>query len=790
MDTSPAPNFGNEATKEYYKFLLTRYYKNWYWFVISVALGLTISYIYLQLKNPIYQIQASVLVKDDQTTTDKQNILEELNMFSPRKVVENEIEIFRSKSLAGKVVSDLGLDIKYIIKGKVREQEVYRDSPIIVKKINGPYKSPFEVRVLSQKFVSIDDKQYPVSEIIDTPYGHFQIVVKPEKPIYSAVQINLLSTEDAVQSYAGSLKVRQPLLSSSVLNLIVESSVPDKGVAYLDRLIYFYELASLEDKNKVAANTLKFIDDRLKIIARDLTRVEQTIQNFKTVSGIIDLSTESEFFLTKAKETDTQLNQVNIQLGALRELEKYVQSKQRQGSLVPATVGIEDPTMLNLIRQANELELQREKISKTLPETSTAVEVLDNQIQATKINIADNIQSLRKIFSSTQEKLVASNRKLESAIRSVPAKERALLDISRQQSIKGNLYTYLLQKREETALSYASAVSNLRVIDPPIADLTPIKPVRRTAQLFGFFIGLLLPTIIFWLLDFFNNKVSRKSQIEETTRMPIIGEVIQAVIKSPLEISPRSRSVLSEQIRALRTNIQFFSTEETTCQTILVTSSISGEGKSFISLNLGASLAITDRQVVLLELDMRRPKLHKYLSIKSTKGLSTYLVGNATLDEIIKPIEGYPNYFFIPCGPLPPNPSELFASERMKKLLSDLQESFDFIIADTPPIGLVSDAQVLARYATLTIYIVRHLFTPKAYLKNISSLYQDKRFINLALLINGIVASKEYEYNYGYGSEYGYGYAYSSRNEYHEESELPIRKKKPWLVRIRSFVGL
>ncbi|MCC5612738.1 CpsD/CapB family tyrosine-protein kinase, partial [Nostoc sp. CHAB 5834] len=272
-----------------------------------------------------------------------------------------------------------------------------------------------------------------------------------------------------------------------------------------------------------------------------------------------------------------------------------------------------------------------------------------------------------------------------------------------------------------------------------------------------------------------NNKITRKAEIEEQTKTPIIGELIQADIQSPMEVTSGSRSLISEQIRALRANIHFFTAEESEGpQTILVTSSVSGEGKSFVSLNLGASMAITGRRVVLLELDMRKPKLHKYLDVKSDKGLSGFLVNRAALDEIIQSIDGYPDLFFIPCGPLPPNPSELLSGKRIGELFAALREGFDVIIADTPPVGLVSDAFSIAPQANITLYLLRHLYTNKVYLKNIETLYQEKRFKNMSLLINGIVARREYEYNYGYGYDPEYGYGYNAG--YHTEDEKPKKK--------------
>ncbi len=789
MNNTGTPNFGNDAVKEYYKFLLLKYYKNWFWFVLAIAIAIGAAYYYLAITKPTYSIQGRILIKDDRYgQSSKESILKELDVFTPQKIIENEIEILKSNTINEKVINDLGLGVIYLDQSGLREKDLYKDSPLTVKVIlpnAKTHQEPIAITLAGTTQVVIDEKTYPCGTPILTPYGTLQVTRLPNPQKINTIHVQLLPEATLVKAYQGRLKVTTAVRSSSVLVLAFEDTSPERGADYINRLIYFYDLASLEDKNKVAANTLKFVEDRLKLISTELTDVEKDIQNYKTTTGIVDLSAESSFFLDKVKENDALISQVNIRLGTLQELEKYVQAKPGNSSIVPATIGIEDPTLLGLIKQALDLELQREKITKTLPETSPGVEAIDNQLRTTKANIADNIQSLRKLIVNTQQKLQTSNTKLESVIRTIPQKERILLDISRQQAIKSNLYTYLLQKREETALSFASAVSDMRVVDPAKTDYVPIKPNRRLIFSIALIIGLILPTIGLWFLDFINNKVSRKAQIEEATEVPVIGEIVQAQIKTPLEVSPSSRSMLSEQIRALRTNIRFFNLNtQSDAQSILITSSISGEGKSFISLNLGASFAITDKKVLLMELDLRKPKIHKYLNVKNQKGLSTYLVGNASLDDVITQVPNYPNFFFIPCGPIPPNPAELLSSNQMNKLVGELKERFDVILMDTPPIGLVTDAQIMAPYADITVYVVRHLYTQKAFLKNVNILYKEKKFNNMSILINGIVLKKEYEYNYGYGYDYGYGYAY--KYGYHTD-EGQTKTGNGWLKKLRRL---
>ncbi|RYF70247.1 MAG: polysaccharide biosynthesis tyrosine autokinase, partial [Cytophagaceae bacterium] len=705
--------------QEYIKFLATKYLRNWYWFALTLVISIVGMFGYLTTLKYSFNAQASILIKEEDNMggSSKQALMEELDMFGSKKQVENEIEVLKSYKLAQKVVDDLGLDIVYSYRNRWRVRDIYRDAPIVVKVLKpteSAYDVPINVTVASNEAI-VGGANCPFGQATQSPLGLI-LVTKRDSVIIqrTAITVTMQHREAAIKSFVKQLRVSQPNKSASVLFLTMEDTAPDRAEAYLDRLIYFYELSSLQDKNRVAANTLRFVEDRLGIISRELTTVEGDIQRYKTNSGIVDLSSESELFLDKVKENDTQLSQVNIQLGTLREIETYLASKSGNRVVSPSTVGLESPTLTGLIGNLLDLEGQREKLIRTVPEKSVPIETIDDQIRSTKRNIADNVQTLRRILLNTQSSLQTTNKRIESTIRTIPQKERQLLDISRQASIKGNLYTYLLQKREETAMSFASTVSDLRVIDDAKGDPQPVKPVKRNYYLVALLIGLFLPVLALWLLDYFNNKISRKTQIEDATATPIIGEIIQSdSTESPLEMTPKSRLLLSEQIRALRTNIQFFNPDGGTKQTILITSSISGEGKSFISLNLAASLAIADKKVVMLELDMRKPKLHRYIKETSPQGLSSYLSGQATMDEIIKPVPGYTNLFFIPCGIIPPNPSELISGDKMRYLFENLHEHFDIVIADTPPVGLVTDANILAKYASMTLYIVRHMYTGK-----------------------------------------------------------------------------
>ncbi|MBC8152263.1 MAG: polysaccharide biosynthesis tyrosine autokinase [Bacteroidetes bacterium] len=750
--------------------LLTRYLRHWRWFALSLTLTMVGAYIYLKFQQPIYRVQASVLIKDEKKGISTDNILKEMDIFAPKQVVENEVEILKSHTLMDKVVGQLHLDAQYFHLSPLGEREIYDESPVqlIAEKPNPAlYKDELQLTFANSNIVRINGVAYPVNKSVQTPFGQLRIVTRQAVSDTTApVNVKALSRADATGIYLAKLKVDVTSKSSTVVVLSLEEAVPAKGEAILNKLVEEYNQAAIVDKNKVAANTLRFIEDRLQLIAGELSTVEKDVELYKSTKGITDLSTQSQVFLENVKENDGQLNQVNIQLGALKDIERYVTSKGQEAGLTPATTGLNDPILLGLLTKVSELELQRDQLARTTSEKNPLLQSITGQIQVTKANINDNIRTMKQMLTGTRKQVLNTNRKLEGMIRTIPSKERGLLNISRQQVIKSNLYTYLLEKREETALSYASAVPDSRVVDEARTGPQPVKPVRNMIfLLFGLF-GLLLPVGAIAARDALNDRVVGRSDVEDATHTPILGEVVESKNPGAMVMVTRNRSVISEQIRSLRTNLQFLKSGDTTSQVVLFTSSISGEGKSFLSMNLGASLAIVDRRTVILEMDLRKPKLHSSLGMANTLGITNYLIREATIDDILQEVPGCPNYYLISSGPIPPNPSELLSSPRLEQLITELRERFAYVIIDSPPIGLVTDAQLIAPFADTTLYMVRHHHTPKTYLKMIDMLFRENRFQRLNVILNAVGQGESYYSSYGYN------------NYYEEEEKLASPRKR------------
>ncbi|GAB3904366.1 tyrosine-protein kinase [Larkinella knui] len=743
---------------------LMRYLRFWPWFALSIVTLLAAAYVYLLYQAPVYRVHASLLIKDEKKGgISAENLMKELYLFNKNVSIDDQIEILKSYTLMDRVVKTLGLDVQYYNTTSTYNREIYAESPIrlIIEKSNPDLLST------ELNFTFVDDKtfllngySYPFNQTIKTPYGLLRVFgLKPITASTQPVLVTVSTHSRAVNSYLNKLNVEPAAKESNVLELSMEETVPDKAEAILNQLVNAYSKEAIFDKNKDAGNMLNFIEERLALIAGELSKVEQEVETYKSTQGITDLSVQAQTFLLTVKENDAQLNEVNMRLSGLADIERYVARQTGDKSVAPATIGLNDPTLTGLLTKVSELELKRDEMSRMMASNSPMLLSIDSQIKTIKGSINENIQTMRQQLTSSREHLLTNNRRLEGMIRTVPGKERTLLNITRQQVIKNGLYTYLLQKREETALSAASTVSDSRIVDAARTDESPVAPVKSTIFLIFGCIGLLLPIGFIEIKDALNDRVMRRSDVEEFTQVPILGEIVKGnkVTTDNLVFKPRMRSVIGEQIRALRTNLHFLRNEQQRSQVLLFTSCISGEGKSFISLNLGASLAMVDHTTVILEMDLRKPQLHKNLHMENQAGISNYLLGEATVDELLQPIMGYSNYFIITAGPLLPNPAELLSSPRLGELFRELRQRFDYILVDSPPVGLVTDSQVIAPFADVTLFMVRHDHTPKIHLKMVDALFKEQRFQNLSIVLNAIGEGEAHYYNYGYGEYYGGG---------------------------------
>jgi capsular exopolysaccharide synthesis family protein len=559
------------------------------------------------------------------------------------------------------------------------------------------------------------------------------------------------------------LSISQTDKTSSVIQLSLKTTVPERGEDFLNTLLQKYQQAGMEDKNEMAANTIKFVNTRLDSLTQELNGVESRLQHFMSTNGMANIEEQSKLFLDQASQLDQELTKQQLQLKILQQIHQYVSQPEKSYDLVPSTLGIQDPTLLSLIQQYNALQLQRsQQVRAGASPNNPIVKTMDHQINELRNNIRENVSNLEKSVQLAINKLEEQNQAFENKIRNVPKLQRDYISIKRQQDIKQTLYIYLLQKREEASITKAAAVSNSKVIDPAKTIPQPVAPKKRLIYLAALLLGLGLPGGLLYLKETLSRKITSRQDVEALTDVPIYAEVGHSQKEGPLVVMSGVRSPVAEQFRNLRTNLNFVLGATGKKKIILITSSMSGEGKSFVSLNLAMTYALLGKRTVLVDMDLRRPKLGRYLNMENHLGVSSYLAGEKMLEALPAELTfGQHNLHFINSGPVPPNPAELLLQPAMDEMITWLQEKYDYILLDTPPVGLVTDAQVLEKYADASLYIIRHNYTMKEQLRGLKNLQQDKKLPGLGIVLNDIKAGDSYRYGYG---GYGYGYGYYSEN--------------------------
>lgn len=750
-----------------------KYLRYWYWFVITIGCSLIGAYLYLKQYTPVYKVYTTLLIKDENSRRKEEDVVEEFSI-GASKQLENEIAILKSRVLLGKVIDALNLSVSYWVEGRSRDVEVYTKSPIKINttevsdfgKSNALYIKPGA----GGKYQLLDQDQHELgvfgySEPINSKYGKFRIFRRDSALTDASSLIKVLfhDRNALISGLIGSIAIAPINDESSILGISIENALTDKGKDILTKLLDEYAFTSLDDKNREATSTLHFIEERLKLITAELSDVEQNVEQYRREKGITDLSSEANLFLQKVEQNDAKINEVDIQLKVLEGVERYVNGAQIS-IVAPSTLMVNDPVLNSYIAQLSELEVERSKLAQSVQPGNSYLETVNSQMKNVKQAIKENLNNQKNNLLVTKSSIATLNNRLGGSIAAVPKKEREYIEIKRQAGIKENLYLMLLKKREETALSYASTITDSRVVDTPFADGGPIRPDRQNIFMMGLIIGFIIPFGVISIKELMTITVQSKKEIEKKTGLKVFGEIGIKLKEDKGEIIDiLNHSFVSEQIRMIRSNMQYLFTEDQSrkARTILVTSSTSGEGKTFLTLNIAASLALLEKRVLILGLDMRKPTINQYLSVSNKVGLSTYLIGRAVTDDIIQQT-AIENVYIAPSGPIPPNPSELLANGRLKEFFEDVQYSFDYILVDTPPLGLVTDATLLSTYSDVCFYVIRHGKTPKLYLKNIVDLNKRKIFPSLNLILNGVDFRNSADYKYGYG----YGYTYNQKQGY------------------------
>ncbi|HEX8507003.1 MAG TPA: polysaccharide biosynthesis tyrosine autokinase [Hymenobacter sp.] len=751
--------------------LIAGYLRYWYWFLLGAVIAVGITFLYLRyLSIPQYFVTSTALIKNEKTTPDLSsvgNFASAAGGGTAGKSIDDEIEFFKSKALMMRVVNELALHTSYYIQGRFKDVEVYEKNLPIKLLINRLDSTAYDKSVVVQLkgdnsfFLSEHTGRvstYEFGQQITRPYGTFTIVSMPDFPKYQhslekKIIIHFRNPNDLANQFISNLTVAPVKKEGNVLAVSLVDALPERGRAVINQLLTDYNKEALEDKNQAAKSNIRFLDERLASLTTELTGVEKNVEQYKQQNEVADVSTQANSYVAQASENNSKLSEWATQIDVLESIEGYLRQG-GQSRTVPSSLGIQDPTLLGLIGKFNELQMERERMLRTMEPGNQLVQTMDEQLANLRSNILENLRNIKNGLVITSNNLKATSRQFSSRIRNVPVIERQIGEINRQQSIKQNLYVYLLQKREEAGLTLASNVANLRVIDTAAALPYPVSPNKTMMYLVSLLIGLLVPFTGIYLRDLFDDKVQTRQDVEQLTRTPILGEIAHNT-DGAITVTKHNRSAAAETFRFIRASLSFAAGGREN-KVLLVTSGVSGEGKTFFTINLGASLVLAGERVVVLEMDLRQPALSKELDLSAGPGLTEYLVSSdLSVHDIVKTSNKVPGLMVVSSGPLPPNPAELMMSPKLAHLIAELRLSFDHVIIDTAPVGLVADALSLNSLVDSSIYMVRHKHTYKKRLAIVDNIYRANTLPHVMIVLNDADGKDTYGYGYGYGEKEG-----------------------------------
>lgn len=788
--------------------VLFKYIIHWPWFVGAVLVCLIGAWIYLRMATPVYNISATVLIKDDKKggNTGGMAGLEELGLsglISSSQNIDNELEVLRSKTLVKEVVNQLNLYVSYTDEDEFPSKNMYKTSPIIVSL------TPQEAEKLSDPMivemllypqgsldvgVTIGDKEYQkhfekLPAVFPMDEGTLAFFQSPDSLMANKdtteessaqnvrrITAKINSPMKVARVYCENLTIEPTSKTTSVAVISLKNSSLQRGQDFINQLLEMYNRNTNNDKNEIAQKTAEFIDERIDIISKELGNTEANLENFKRNAGITDLTSEAQIALTGNAEYEKKRVENRTQISLLEDLRKYIRGNEYE--VLPSNVGLQDAALVATIERYNEMLVERKRLLRTSTENNPAIVNLDTSIRAMKSNVQATLDGTLQGMLITKADLDREANRFSRRISDAPGQERQFVSIARQQEIKAGLYLMLLQKREENAIALAATANNAKIIDGAIADDIPVSPKRKIIYLIALVLGVGIPVGIIYLIGLTKFKLEGRADVEKLTTVPIVGDIPLTDEKNEkdgsIAVFENQNNLMSETFRNIRTNLQFMLQNDK--KVILVTSTVSGEGKSFISANLAISLSLLGKKVVIVGLDIRKPGLNKVFRLSTKeKGITLYLANPDTdLMSLVQPSDVNKNLSILPGGTVPPNPTELLARDGLDKAIEILKKNFDYVILDTAPVGMVTDTLLIGRVADLSVYVCRADYTHKVEYTLINELAEEKKLPNICTVINGVdLKRRKYGYYYGYGKygkyygygkRYGYGYGYGQEN--------------------------
>ena len=778
--------------------LLFRYLIHWPWFVASVLFCVVCAFAYLKVATPVYNVSATVLIKDEDKGggATMASELEKMGlggMMNTKSNVDNEVEVLKSKSLALEVVEQLNLYVSYRNEDGWLSKEMYRTSPVLVSltpqeadqlekpmkvKMNllDPGKMDVEIEVGEKKYQKHLDK---LPAVFPTDEGTVAFLSNTDTLVEKWGEVQHITATIAkpmavAKGYIKALSIAPTSKTTSVVNISLQNSSTQRGKDFINKLIEVYNINTNNDKNEVAQKTAEFIDERIAIISKELGSTEQDLETFKRTAGITDLKSEAEIALSGNAEYEKRRVENQTQISLVKDLQRYLQGNEYE--VLPSNVGLQDAALAAAIAKYNEMLMERNRLLRTSTENNPTIINLTSSIHAMRANVVASMDATLKGLQITKADLQREAKRFSQRISDAPTQERQFVSIARQQEIKAGLYLMLLQKREENAITLAATANNAKIIDAAIPDEAPVAPKKMMILLVALVLGMGIPVGVIYLISLTQVTIEGRADVEKLTTLPVIGDIPVAddLKGSSIAVFENQNNLMSETFRGIRTNLQFLLEEGQ--KVIMVTSTVSGEGKSFVSSNTAISLSLLGKKVVIVGLDIRKPGLNKVFNLSTKEqGITQFLTDpKRNIMDLVQPSDVNPNLFILPGGAVPPNPTELLARKGLETAIEQLKQHFDYVIMDTAPVGMVTDTQLIARVADLTMYVCRADYTRKSEFSLVNELATANKLPRINIAINGLdLNKKKYGYYYGYGKygkyygygkRYGYGYGYGEHD--------------------------
>lgn len=757
------------------------YLSYWKWLLMSIVFSLFVGFVYLCKKNDVYEVKTSVLIKDEEKGLSELAMLQELGFSSGQNIVDNEIQVFKSPDLIKNAIEEVDYHISYQVDGFFDKERIHNsESPIKLRMFSDLSTPNFVVNVLPQGEnstsykVQVEHKGEKYNQQIDslpaTIKMNEKLMFVLESQFVDTIRVPLYIFVSDLEMMAlrisSMLKVDPATKNSTVLNIKMTTNHRRCGEDFLTALTYHYNRQAEQDKNQIAYNTAVFIEERVKALSVELSSVEKDVEAFKMAHKITDISSEADLFLGQTGENERKLKETETQLSIIEYVETFINEEENKDKLIP-NLGITDHGLSQLINRYNESLLEKERLQDATTMTNPIYERLVTNLSNMRSGIQNSVVSVRNTLEITLANLSLAEEKTTAKIQQIPKIEREFLEIKRQQQIKETLYLFLLQKREETSLTLAATAPKAKIISQSRASLSPISPKKPLVLLIAFAIGLFLPIIYIYLRDTIRSTIQDRDYIDQNAKPAVIGEITQDDSMDTLLVRSDNKSSTVELFRSLRNSIiqRFNSTDK---KVIAITSSISNEGKTFISSNLAQAFSLINKKVLLVGLDIRNPMLAHLYGIEQKDGISDYLAGEVSrVDDLICYLPEFEGLDLLPCGHIPPNPNELLSKKELDDLFANLRKQYDYIIIDTAPIGLVSDTSLVNRVVDMTLYVTREGSTTKDCIDFVNVLYDEQKLNDIQIVINGVNMGRR---GYYYRRSYYYGYYYYSQKSKRKKS--------------------